>query len=127
MSNVLNTEHLEHTTSDLNTSTIDSVPPKRRPGRPAKYAKEERGEKYKEAKQIWINENKQHLKDLRKEYYTAHQQEIIQYTKDYNERSRYALQILNALYDEKESLNSISPELRTKISYLIEHRKKVCI
>ena len=42
---------------------------KRGRGRPAKYAKEEREQKYKESKEKWIQEHKEHIKVQRKEYY----------------------------------------------------------
>jgi hypothetical protein len=96
---------------------------KRGRGRPAKYAKEEREQKYKEAKEKWKENNKEHILQLNKEYYNDHQKKIIQYQKEYQDRSRYAMRILTDIYNDQESLSHLAPNIQYKLRNLIEEKQ----
>ncbi len=103
------------------------APVKRGRGRPAKYAPDERKQKQKESIDKWRQEHKEEYKEQMKEYYNDNQSNIIKQKKEYLDRARYALRILDAIYNEKESLNNLSPDLKDKVLNLIEHKKIICL
>jgi hypothetical protein len=108
------------------TNSIPIASIKRGRGRPSKYAPEERDQKYKELKEQWKLDHKDHIKDHMKSYYLERQEHIYQTHKDYSERARYALRLISDIYNEKEALNILSPDLRRKVESLIEHKKVLC-
>ena len=116
------------TTSPLSSDTIDVQPvPKRGRGRPAKYAKEEREQKYKESKDKWKESHKDHILQLNKEYYNDNQKKIIQYQKEYQDRARYAMRILNDIYNDHDSLSHLAPNIQYKLRSLIEEKQILSI
>ena len=122
MSNILSTEQLENISNDITTST-NTTPPKRGRGRPAKYAKEEREEKYKENTKKWVTEHKEYYKDSRKQYYVMNSNDIQQNKKEYYERSSYALRLLNDIWKSPELVEFKSDDLKYKIQNLIENKR----
>ena len=115
----LNTEKMEQLTNSDNDS-----PPKKGRGRPAKYAKEEREQKYKDARVQWNKEHKEERKESYRTYYANHSDEIVKISKDYQDRSRYALKLLSELWSHPEYLNiNDSDPLSLKIKNLIQHKK----
>ena len=108
--------------------SVEEVPQtKRGRGRPAKYAKEEREQKYKELTKQWIQENKEHFNKQKKEYYIDNYDNVIKANKDYQERSRYALRLLNDIYNDHESLIHLAPNLQEKLRTLVEQKQILSI
>ena len=98
--------------SNTNNDTIESMTeetpqPKRGRGRPAKYAKEEREQKYKEARVQW---NKDH-NDIKNKSNT-----------EYLERSRFAYRLLCDMW-AKRQFDSIEHEYKHIIQELVENKK----
>ena len=89
----------------------DNLPPKRGRGRPAKYAKEEREQKYKEASKQW---HKEHIEDRNS------------YLKDYQERSRTALKLLAEMWDQGIIIIN-SENYEGKVRNLLDNRQKIMI
>ncbi len=106
--------------------TVESQP-KRGRGRPAKYAKEEREQKYKELTKQWIQENKEHIKVQKKEYYNDNYDNLLKTNRQYQERSRYALRLLNDIYNDHDSLIHLAPELQIKLRTLVEQKQILSI
>ena len=100
---------------------------KRGRGRPAKYAKEEREQKYKESKEKWIQEHKEHIKVQRKEYYLDNYDNLLKTNRQYQERSRYALRLLADIYNDHDSLMNLAPNLQTKLRTLVEQKQILSI
>ncbi len=111
--------------ADVNTDSdaLSLTTPKRGRGRPAKYSPDEREQKYKEAKEKWKENNKDHIHQLNKDYYNDNQKKIIQYQKEYQDRSRYAMRILNDIYNDQESLSHLAPDIQYKLRSLIEQKQ----
>ncbi len=103
------------------------IPIKRGRGRPAKYAKEEREQKYKELTKQWIQENKEHLSKQKKEYYNDNYNTILKNHKEYQERARFALRLLTDIYNDNESLIHLAPEIQTKLRTLVEQKQILSI
>ena len=74
-----------HTPESAN-ANADNLPLKRGRGRPAKYAKEEREQKYKESRNNW---NKTHL------------EQRYQMNDEYSSRTRFAYKILCEMWENK--------------------------
>ena len=108
--------------------SVEAVPQtKRGRGRPAKYAKEEREQKYKEASKQWKDNNREHILQLNKEYYNDNQKKIIQYQKEYQERARYAMHILTDIYNDQDSLSHLAPNIQYKLRNLIEQKQVLSV
>jgi hypothetical protein len=122
MSNILSTDQLENISNDITTST-NTTPPKRGRGRPAKYAKEEREEKYKEARDQWFINHRDEYNESRKEYYKNNSQKLNLQSKEYMDRARYALSILDEIWKHQEWIEIKHEHLKEKIQCLIEHKK----
>ena len=124
---------MENTDFHTTTHTPESAnadkgsPPKRGRGRPAKYAKEEREQKYKELTKQWIQENKEHIKVQKKEYYNDNYDNILKNHKEYQERARFALRLLTDIYNDNESLIHLAPNLRQKLRTLVEEKQILSI
>jgi len=115
-------------TSPLSSDTVDIQPaPKRGRGRPAKYAKEEREQKYKEASKQWKDTHKERILQLNKDYYNDNQEKIIQYQKEYQDRARYAMRILNDIYNDHDSLSHLAPNIQYKLRTLIEQKQVLSV
>ena len=117
---------MENTDFHTTTHTPESAPKKPR-GRPAKYAKEEREQKYKEASKQWKDNNREHVLQINKEYYNDNQKKIIQYQKEYQERARYAMHILTDIYNDQDSLSSLAPNIQYKLRNLIEQKQVLSV
>lgn len=101
-------------------NTIIEEQPKRGRGRPAKYSKEEREQKYKEVKYKWIDEHKEACAIQSKEYYEAHKETVNQQKKQYQDRSREALRILQDIWT---SDNCIIPEnIKIRVQHLFPQK-----
>ena len=100
---------------------------KRGRGRPAKYAKEEREQKYKELTKQWIQENKEHIKIQKKEYYNDNYDNLLKINRQYQERSRYALRLLTDIYNDHDSLINLAPNLQEKLRTLVEQKQILSI
>ena len=86
------------------------APVKRGRGRPAKYAPEERDQKYKESSKIWKRNN-----------YKEHSEEISKQSSEYQKRMREAYHILCELWNNQGSIVDFKSELySTKIKKLVE-------
>ncbi len=92
--------------SSIDTSE-ENTPTKRGRGRPAKYAKEEREQKYKEARVQW---NKDH-NDIKNKSNI-----------EYLERSRFAYRLLCDMWDKRQ-FDSIENEYKHIIQELVENKK----
>jgi len=123
MSEVNNPSNPSNNTDQVTTSdnTVSQV--KRGRGRPAKYSKEEREQKYKEASKHWKDNNREHMLQVNKEYYNDHQKKIIQYQKEYQDRARYAMRILMDIYNDQDSLSHLAPTIQSKLRTLIEQKQ----
>ncbi len=116
----LNTEKIEQLTN----SDSENTQQKRGRGRPAKYTKEEREQKYKESRVQWNKEHKEERKESYRTYYANHSDEMVKISKDYQDRSRYALKLLSELWSHPEYLNiNETDPLCLKIKNLIQHKK----
>jgi hypothetical protein len=104
-------------------SDDNTVPVVKRRGRPAKYSPEERDEKYKEASRQWKENNKDQVKENKREYYTNKYDDLLKTNRDYQERSRYALRLLNDIYNDHESLMHLAPDIQTKLRTLVEQKQ----
>ena len=104
---------MENTDFHTTTHTPESAnadkdsPPKRGRGRPAKYAKEEREQKYKESRVQW---NRDH-NDLKNKSNI-----------EYLERSRFAYRLLCDMWN-KHQFDSIGNEYKHIIQELVENKK----
>ena len=96
------------TTSPLSSDTVDiqSVP-KRGRGRPAKYAKEEREQKYKELSKQWSKE---------------HKEERVQSSSEYQERARFAYKLLCEIWND-DMIELKSEHHKNLIKNLVENKK----
>ena len=115
----MNTE----TSPVLSSDSVILSPVKRGRGRPAKYAKEEREQKYKESTKKWLSEHKEYYKDTRKQYYDTNTDDIQKNKKEYYERSAYALRLLNDIWNHPDLIEFKSEDIKYKIQNLIEHKK----
>jgi hypothetical protein len=104
MSTTLNTNKLESITNDLTTSVS---PPKRGRGRPAKYAKEEREEKYKESRDQWAKDNMDRRYELNDQY---------------GQRVRLAYKLLCDIWN-KHYLDKVDDPICLQIKDLVENKK----
>ena len=111
MSQTLNTNNLEQLHNLHNETPITNPLPKRGRGRPAKYAPEEREQKYKEASKQW---HKEHMEDR------------TSYLKDYQERSRTALKLLAEMWDQGIIVIN-SENYEGKVRNLLENRQKILV
>jgi hypothetical protein len=89
------------------TNSIPIASTKRGRGRPSKYAPEERDQKYKE---------------LTKQWQQNHADKQFECVKDYQDRSRFALKLLNELWNDN-LIEIKSDRHRTILQDLIEHKK----
>ena len=92
---------------DSITETNVETPVKRPRGRPSKYAPEERKDKYKEASKLW------HRESYDKQF---------ECVKNYQDRSRFALKILNDLWSEN-LIDIKSDKYKIIVQNLVEHKK----
>ena len=122
MSHSLNTDTIEQITNEVSPSIVTA--PKRRPGRPAKYAKEERQEKYREASKQWRQEHSQEYKEHRKAYYEQHSEELLKLNYEYQARARNALRLLTELL-EQDQLEVKDEKYKTMINDLIKNKKTI--
>jgi hypothetical protein len=123
MSTALNTDKLGYITNDL---VAPVTAPKRGRGRPAKYAKEEREEKYKEVSRQWKQEHKEQCYEQHKDYYKEHKEEISKMNVDYHNRARYALKLLNDLFDS-DQIEIKDEKYKRTITELIKNKKIISI
>jgi hypothetical protein len=107
---------------DSITETNVETPVKRPRGRPAKYAPEERKDKYKEASKLWRQEHKQEYKEHRKAYYDQHSDELMKLNYDYQARARNALRLLSELL-EQDQLQVRDEKYREMINDLVKNKK----
>jgi hypothetical protein len=118
----MTTQKIEPIIND--SSLLDATtPPKRSRGRPAKYTKEEREDKYKEASKVWKQEHKEYYKETQKQYYEQHSDVLCQNKKDNYERSVYALRLLNDVYNQSELISHFPDDLREKIENLVQRKR----
>ncbi len=82
------------------TPVIQETIAKKPRGRPAKYAKEEREQKYKELKKNWQREHKEEYKDYQHSYYISNSETILKQSNEYHIRARNALRLLTEMLDE---------------------------
>jgi alpha-galactosidase/6-phospho-beta-glucosidase family protein len=122
---VLTKEAHEESQSGLSHEEVPQT--KRGRGRPAKYAKEEREQKYKEAKEKCIQEHKEHIKIQKKKYYNDNYDNLLKTNRQYQERSRYALRLLADIYNDHDSLMHLAPNLQTKLRTLVEQKQILSI
>jgi len=111
MSNKLDTEKLEDITNDVTSLFTTNIPPKRGRGRPAKYTKEERDQKYKEARDQWA---KQHTNLKNKANI------------DYMERSRFAYRLLCDMWTNHK-FDCVDTDYKIIIQELVENKKILSI
>ena len=94
--------------------------PKKPRGRPAKYAKEEREQKYKESRVQW---NRDH-KEVQQRYYQNNHEKLSEYSKEYHEKTRIAFKLLSELWNHPEYLKFEDTDpLRLKIENLFKEQK----
>ena len=89
---------------------------KRPRGRPAKYTKDEREQKYKEIKHKWMQEHKEACASQSKEYYEAHKETVNQQKKQYQDRSREALRILQDIWASEDCI--IPEHIKIRVQHL---------
>jgi hypothetical protein len=114
----LDTEKLEPL---ANENSISVKKPRGR-GRPAKYTKEEREQKYKDASKQWRQEHSQEYKEHRKAYYEQHSEELMKLNYDYQARARNALRLLSELL-EQDQLQVKDEKYKAMINDLIKNKK----
>jgi hypothetical protein len=107
MSTTLNTDKLECITNE--SSILSSLLPKRGRGRPAKYAPEEREQKYKELSKQWTQ---------------THMDQRSKKNEEYASRTRKSYQLLTELW-HKRYLDNIDDPIYDQIKELIENKKIV--
>ena len=118
--------------TEMNTETSPvlstETPVKRGRGRPAKYAKEEREQKYKETAKIWRQEHKEECKEYYRDHYSENHEKVYQHTKEYNDRARFALRVLSELWENKDnSIEFKNEKYKHVIQNLVEHKKIILI
>ena len=102
------------------------TPIKRPRGRPAKYAKEEREQKYKEASKQWKQGHREQCNEHSKVYYREHSEQVCQSNTDYQHRARHALKLLSELFDT--DLIEIKDErYKQSLTELIKNKKIIAI
>ena len=115
------------TTSPLSSDTVDiqSVP-KRGRGRPAKYAKEEREQKYKELSKQWKQGHREQCNEHSKVYYRDNWEQVCQSNTEYQNRARHALKLLSELFDT--GLIEIKDErYKQSLTELIKNKKIIAL
>jgi hypothetical protein len=91
---------------------------KRKPGRPPKYAPEEREQKYKEARDKWLDEHKEVCYTRSKEYYETHKDELNDYHTKLKRKERQALRILRDIW--KTNNWTLSDDIKTQVHSLFQ-------
>jgi hypothetical protein len=97
------------------------APVKRGRGRPAKYAPEERKERYKELSKTWHKEHKEEYKEYQHNYYTENSETILKQSNEYHIRARNALRLLTEMIEE--DINIPSEKYKTLICDLVKNKK----
>ncbi len=120
MSDIVNTDNIS---INLN-SSIET--PKRGRGRPAKYTKEEREQKYKEASKIWKQEHREQCNEHHRVYYREHWEEVGKANTDYQNRARHALKLLSELIDNGQ-IEIKDEKYKLSITELIKNKKIITI
>ncbi len=93
--------------------------PKKTRGRPAKYSPEERDQKYKESTKEWFQSHKEY----RQTYYQSNIENVKKQTKEYQDRARYALSLLDDIWNNSECVGVMPDDLKAKVQHLIVHKK----
>jgi hypothetical protein len=99
-----------HTTTHTTTHTPEPAPKKPR-GRPAKYAKEEREQKYKESKNEWTKTNINRRYELNEQY---------------SQRVRLGYKLLCDIWN-KHYLDNVEDPLCAQIKELVENKKIIAL
>ena len=92
---------------DIHTPVIQETISKKPRGRPAKYAKEEREQKYKELSKQWSKE---------------HKEERVQSSSEYQERARFAYKLLCEIWND-DMMELKSEHHKNLIKNLVENKK----
>jgi hypothetical protein len=92
-------------------------------GRPAKYAPEERKEKYLEKIKNWQEENADKVKENCKAYRDSHKEQLLSYHTDYQARARKALILLSDLLDHWDDLQD--DKYKSMVREIVENKKSI--
>ena len=111
---------------DIHTPVIQETISKKTRGRPAKYTKEEREQKYKEASKQWKQEHREQCNEHSKAYYRENWEQVCQSNTEYQNRARHALKLLSELFDT--DLIEIKDErYKQSLTELIKNKKIIAI
>ena len=100
------------------------APVKRGRGRPAKYAPEERKERYKEAVKQWREEHKEECLEHHRSYYKKNSEVLMKNSYDHQIRARNALRILSEMIDNN-TIEIKDERYKTMVNDLIKNKKKI--
>ena len=108
------------------TQTVQETITKKPRGRPAKYAKEEREQKYKELTKQWRQEHKDECNKHSQNYYREHSDQVYKSTLEYQYRARHALKLLSEMFDNNQ-IEIKDERYKLSVLELIKNKKVITI